>query len=171
MDTSWYVLHSKPRKEDFLLDQLKSHGFEAYCPFLRVTTVNPRARKLRPYFPGYVFLQVDLGQHKASALQWMPGATGFVSFNGIPARVPEGLVPSLRQRVEEINEFGGELFHGLKTGDSVRIVEGPFRGYEAIFDAKLPGSERVRVLLKLLQQRRQFPLELEAGQIQRNPKR
>lgn len=170
MDASWYVLHSKPRKEDFLLDQLKSHGFEAYCPFLRVTTVNPRARKLRPYFPGYVFLQVDLGLNKASTLQWMPGATGFVSFDGIPARVPEGLVPSLRQRVGEINEFGGELFHGLKAGDSVRIVEGPFRGYEAIFDARLPGSERVRVLLKLLQQRRQLPVELDAGQIQRQLK-
>jgi transcription elongation factor/antiterminator RfaH len=171
MDAPWYVLHSKPRKEDFLLDQLKSHGFEAYCPFLRVTTVNPRARKIRPYFPGYVFLQVDLGHNKASTLQWMPGATGFVSFDGIPARVPDGLIPTLRQRVEAVNESGGELFHELKSGDIVRIVEGPFAGYEAIFDVRLPGSERVRVLLKLLQQRRQLSLELSAGQIQRNPKR
>jgi transcription elongation factor/antiterminator RfaH len=171
MEAPWYVLHSKPRKEDFLLDQLKSHGFEAYCPFLRVTTVNPRARKIRPYFPGYVFLQVDLGHNKASTLQWMPGATGFVSFDGIPARVPDGLIPTLRQRVEAVNESGGELFHELKSGDIVRIVEGPFAGYEAIFDVRLPGSERVRVLLKLLQQRRQLSLELSAGQIQRNPKR
>jgi transcription elongation factor/antiterminator RfaH len=171
MEAPWYVLHSKPRKEDFLLDQLKSHGFEAYCPFLRVTTVNPRARKIRPYFPGYVFLQVDLGHNKASTLQWMPGATGFVSFDGIPARVPDGLIPTLRQRVETVNESGGELFHELKSGDIVRIVEGPFAGYEAIFDVRLPGSERVRVLLKLLQQRRQLSLELSAGQIQRNPKR
>jgi transcription antitermination factor NusG len=140
MEAPWYVLHSKPRKEDFLLDQLKSHGFEAYCPFLRVTTVNPRARKIRPYFPGYVFLQVDLGHNKASTLQWMPGATGFVSFDGIPARVPDGLIPTLRQRVETVNESGGELFHELKSGDIVRIVEGPFAGYEAIFDVRLPGS-------------------------------
>jgi len=171
MNTSWYVLHSKPRKEEFLLDQLRANGFEAYCPFVRVTTVNPRARKIRPYFPGYVFLNVDLGQSKTSTLQWMPGATGFVSFDGIPARVPDELVPTLRQRVDAIEADGGELFHGLKTGDTVRIVEGPFAGYEAIFDARLPGSERVRVLLKLRQQRRQMPVELSAGQIQRNIKR
>lgn len=171
METYWYVLHSKPRKEDFLLDQLKSHGFEAYCPFVRVNTVNPRARKIRPYFPGYVFLQADLGQSKASSLQWMPGATGFVSFDGIPARVPEGLIPTLRQRVDEVNASGGELFHELKPGDQVRVVGGPFAGYEAIFDVRLPGSERVRVLLKLLQQRRQLPVELDAGQIQRKANR
>jgi transcription antitermination factor NusG len=100
----------------------------------------------------------------------MPGATGFVSFDGIPARVPDELVPTLRQRVDAIDADGGELFHGLKAGETVRIVEGPFAGYEAIFDARLPGSERVRVLLKLLQ-RRQVPVELSAGQIQRNVKR
>ena len=48
MDASWYVLHSKPRKEEFLLDQLRLHGFESYCPLVRVATVNPRARKVRP---------------------------------------------------------------------------------------------------------------------------
>ncbi len=171
MDAAWYVLHSKPHKEDFLLDQLRLSGLEAYCPFVRVSTVNPRARKIRPYFPGYVFVYVDFGKQKASALQWIPGATGLVSFDGMPARVPDGLVPTLRQRVEAINASGGELLHKLNPGDQVRIVEGPFAGYEAIFDARLPGTERVRVLLKLLQQRRQLPVELEAGQINKVEKR
>ena len=171
MEAAWYVLHSKPRKEEFLLGQLKSHGFEAYCPFVRVTPVNPRARKRRPYFPGYIFLRVDLRQSKVSSLQWMPGSTGFVSFDGTPARVPEGLIPTLRQRVDAIEAEGGELFHGLKPGEPVHVVGGPFAGYEAIFDVRLPGSERVRVLLKLLQQRRQLPVDLPASQIQKIAKR
>jgi len=167
MKPSWYVLHSKPRKEAFLLDQLLANGFDAYCPFLRVTPVNPRARKVRPYFPGYVFINVDLAHNKASALQWMPGVTGFVSFDGLPAAVPDSLVPTLKQRLDEVNAAGGEVLHNLKPGDRVTIVDGPFAGYEAIFDARLPGTERVRVLLKLLQQRRQLPLELSASKVQR----
>jgi transcriptional antiterminator RfaH len=170
MDTPWYVLHSKPRKEEFLLDQLLSHKFEAYCPMLKVTPVNPRSRKRVPYFPGYVFLRVDLAQEKASSLQWMPGSTGFVSFDGLPARVPESLVHTLKQKIEAVNAAGGETLHELEPGQVVRVIGGPFAGYEAIFDTRLPGTERVRVLLKLLQ-KRQVPIELPVGHVRSAKKR
>ena len=68
--------------------------------------------------------------------------------------------------MDEINAAGGELFYGLKSGDMVTIQDGPFRGYDAIFDARLSGEERVRVFLKLLN-KQHFPLELSARQIQR----
>jgi len=35
-------------------------------------------------------------------------------------------------------------------GERVRIVAGPFKGLEAIFEAPLPASQRVRVLLDFL---------------------
>lgn len=44
--------------------------------------------------------------------------------------------------------MGGETFDRLKAGDGVTVQAGPFRGYGAIFDARLPGDARVRVLLK-----------------------
>ena len=53
---------------------------------------------------------------------------------------------------------------GLKQGDVVQIEHGPFEGYEAIFDARLPGNERVRVLLQLLNDRR-VPVELDTADI------
>ncbi len=92
---------------------------------------------------------------------------GLVCFGDEPAIVPENLVNAIRKRVEEITEAGGELFEGLKPGDKIVISDGPFAGYEAIFDARLPGSERVRVLLQLLNNQRQVPIELEASNIQR----
>ena len=170
METPWYVLHSKPRKEEFLLDQLRLNRYTAYCPLLKVTPVNPRSRKVRPYFPGYVFVQADLTRDKASSLQWMPGATGFVAFDGSPARVPEGFVPLLRQRVDAVNAAGGETLHEIQPGDTVRLVDGMFAGYEAVFDTRLPGTERVRVFLKLLQ-RRVLSVELPAGQVKKSGRR
>jgi transcription antitermination factor NusG len=65
---------------------------------------------------------------------------------------------------------GGEVFDGLHKGDVITIHEGPFAGYEAIFDLRLPGSERVRVLIQLLS-KRQVPLELEAAQIRQRKSR
>jgi transcriptional antiterminator RfaH len=166
MELNWYVLRSKPNKELALWRELTSRGFECFCPQLRVQPVNPRSRKVRPYFPGYLFFQADLAQAGASTFQYMPFSSGFVSFGEAPATVPDPLIQAIRRRVDEINAAGGEQLAGLSQGDVVAIEGGPFEGYEAIFDVRLPGKERVRVLLKLLQSR-QLNVELPEAQIRR----
>jgi transcription antitermination factor NusG len=165
MAIQWYALRSKPRKEDVVWKQVHDRGYEVFCPRLRVNPVNPRSRKFRPYFPGYLFVRVDLEQAGLSAFQWLPHSTGLVSFGGEPAPVPDNLIFAIQRRVEEITAAGGEVFDALHKGDVVRINYGPFEGYEAIFDARLPGSERVRVLLQFLSDR-YVPIELEAGHLQ-----
>lgn len=160
----WYVMRSKPNKESLLWEQLSLQNIECYYPRLRVKPVNPRARKLRAYFPGYLFVRVDLERVNLSALQWMPGAVGLVAFGGEPASVPEALVNTIRNRVDEVNAAGGELLEGLKKGQTVEIQAGPFTGYTAIFDTRLSGNERVRVLLELLD-KGQMPVELPVVQI------
>lgn len=169
MATRWYALRSKPRKEDVLWRQIKAQDYEIFYPRIRVQPVNPRSKKVRPYFPGYMFIRVDLEEVGKSTFNWMPHAIGLVSFGGEPAWVPDNLVHAVRKRVDEINEAGGELFEGLQEGDEIRIKEGPFSGYEAIFDARIPGSERVRVLIQMLSDR-QVPVELRAGQIRKKKK-
>jgi transcription antitermination factor NusG len=170
MPMNWYALRSKSRKEDAVLRQLQSLGVEHFFPCLRVHPVNPRSRKIVPYFPGYLFVQADIDQVGVSTFQWMPHAIGLVSFGGEPAVVPDNLIVAIRKRVDEINAAGGEIFDGLKPGETVWISSGPFEGYEAIFDARVPGSERVRVLLEFLGNKRKVPVVLDASQIVR-PKR
>ena len=166
MSVSWYAMRSKPNKEDFLARQLEASKVKVFFPCLRVTPVNPRSRKLRPYFPNYLFVHVDLDEVNVSTLQWMPGASGLVSFGGEPASVPDFLIGAVQKQVELLNASSRDLMSGLQFGDPVVIQDGPFSGYEAIFDTKLSGQDRVRVLLNLLQ-RRQVPLELESRQIRR----
>jgi transcriptional antiterminator RfaH len=161
MTIQWYCFQSKPNNEDFLHGQLVARGIETFYPRLKVKPVNPRARKVRPYFPGYVFIHIDLEQVGASTLHWMPGSVGLVCFDSQPAWVPDSLIHAIRRRVEEINAAGGETTARLQHGDPVRIKEGPFAGYQAIFDACVSGENRVRVFLSLLR-RQQLPLELPA---------
>lgn len=160
----WYVLHSKPHKEDLLAEQLELRRIETFAPRIRVQVVNPRARKIRAYFPGYIFVHTDLEKMGISNLQYVPGSAGLIAFGGEPAFVPDGLIHAIRQRVDEINSAGGELFDVLKSGETVLVHSGPFAGYEAIFNVRLPGTERVRVLLKLLRNRK-MPVELPAGYV------
>jgi transcription antitermination factor NusG len=160
----WYVLHSKPHKEEMLAEQLGLRRIEIFAPRIKVQVVNPRARKVRPYFPGYLFIHSDLEQIGMSALKFVPGSAGLILFGGEPAFVPDGLIQAIRQRVDEISSAGGELFDVLKSGETVRVHSGPFAGYEGIFDIRLPGTERVRVLLSLLRNRK-VPVELPAGYV------
>ena len=162
MTLLWYVMRSKPHKEDFLLEQLQARNLEAWCPRIRVQVVNPRARKVRPYFPGYLFIHLDQAVIDPFSLRYTPGASGLVSFGSEAALVPDELLKAIRHRVDEINLAGGERLDALKPGQEVLIESGPFAGYEGIFDTRLPGSDRVRVLLKLLRDR-QLPLDLPAA--------
>ena len=166
MASFWYALRSKPRKEETLWRQLRSREVDVFYTQIRVQPVNPRARKVRPYFPGYLFVRTDLEKTGLSFFQWMPHSTGLVTYGGEPAQVPDALINAIKKRIQEISDAGGELFDGLKKGDSVKIKGGPFEGYEAIFDARVEGNERVRVLLKLLSDRN-LPVELDSGQVEK----
>ncbi|MCS6907495.1 MAG: transcription termination/antitermination NusG family protein [Anaerolineales bacterium] len=167
MGEYWYALRSKPRKEEIVYRQILNENIEVYYPRIRVYPINPRAKKIQPYFPGYMFVHVDLEVVGLSFFQWMPHTMGLVCFGEEAAIVPEHLIAELRKRVREIADAGGEFFDGLKPGDPVYIRQGPFAGYEAIFDTRIPGSERVRVLLKWLSDQRQVPIELDIGYLAR----
>src|SRR3990172_1941629 len=165
MTESWYCIRSKPNKEEFLCSQLLASEIETFYPRLRVKPVNPRSSKIRSYFPGYMFVNVDLEKVGSNTLHWMPGALGLVFYGSEPAPVQDELINAIRNRVETANIAAAERLAGLGTGDRVRIGAGPFAGYEAIFDVRLPGSERVRVFLTLLENQ-QMKLELPALYIQ-----
>lgn len=150
MSLSWYVLHSKPNKEDFLFSQLRHRKVEVFYPLLRVDPVNPRSRKVKPFFPGYMFVHVDLETMPLSSLAYVPGADRVVSFDHEPAIVFDEIVQTIQQNVERINKNPELQQKQLTHGDPVTIHGGPFEGYQAIFDTRLEGSERVRLLIKLL---------------------
>jgi transcription elongation factor/antiterminator RfaH len=160
----WYALHSKPNHENLLWEQLTRREIEAFLPRIPAKTVNPRARKTRPIFPGYVFVHLDITQHGESILQWIPGASGLVKFGNDPGYIPDNLIQAIRTRVERMQTPCGKPPPAARPGETVIIRDGPFQGYEAIFDEQLSGSERVRVLLRLFQ-REAIPLQLSARQV------
>ena len=160
----WYVIRSKHRNEDFLLRQLQGRELEAYFPCIRVNSAGPHARKVKPYFPGYLFVHTDLDLVGISSVQWIPGAIGLVSFGGEPSWVSDVVLQVIRERVDEIDLFGWESWQNLKSGDDIAIHSGPFAGYRGIFSSYLSDRERVLVFLKFVRDQ-QVRVELPLGQI------
>lgn len=157
----WYVMHSKPRKESFLREQLIFNRIEVYLPSIPVRS---HANKEKPFFPGYLFIHVDLEKVPISDLRWIPGAIGILCFGSEPAYIHAGLIRSIQKHVEDVIEKGKKSDYRFNPGDRVMIIDGPFANYQAIFDNRLSGHNRVRVLLGLLQGQK-IPLELSTRQI------
>jgi len=166
MSKNWYALRVKPHKENPVSQWLAEEKVERYLPMVRVEPTNPRAAKIKPYFPGYMFVFVDMDQTGSNKFKWLPGAIGLVEFGGIPAVVPPNLISDLQQLMAKIKDEGGLAKFEFKHGDSVRIVEGPFEGYEAMFDIHLSGQDRAQVLLAFLSQVPQ-PVELDIASIKK----
>ncbi|HSM24684.1 MAG TPA: transcription termination/antitermination NusG family protein [Anaerolineaceae bacterium] len=170
MESFWYVIQSHPNKEQMLYTQLELLGLEIFFPKIRVKPVNPRSRKIRPYFPGYIFLKTDLETITTSTIKWMPHSRGIVSFGGEASIVPESLIQALKQKFGESAEAIIDLNEEIQSGAPVTIEYGPFKGYEGIFDMKLDGSDRARILIKMLSDN-YVSVELEISQIQKKQKK
>ena len=144
--------------------QLGLHQIEFFYPAYEVRPINPRSQKIKPFFPGYLFVHLELGSTGSAILKWMPGTVGLVDFDNIPASVPDNLITAIRQRVQMLLN-GGRTSARFKPGEAVQVVEGPLSGLKGIIDLNLSGSQRVRVLLKFLGER--FTrVELSAGVIE-----
>ncbi len=160
----WYVICSKYRNEMLLWQQLCSRFIEVYYPRVSLRSTKLVSRKARPFFPGYMFVHVDLDVFGRSSLQWMPGAMGLVCFGGEPASVTDSILHGIQERVDQVNAMQEEPCRGLKSGDEVEVYSGPFAGYRGIFGFQLSDRERATVFLRFIRDQ-QLRVELPVTQI------
>ena len=165
MISQWYVIQNKYQKESSLYKLLVDKGFEVFYPRLRVNPVNPRSKKERPYFPGYMFVYTDLSKIHIRTFQRMPYAIGLVNFGGEPAAVPDHVIDTIRKNLDECeSDFISQA--KFESGEAVKVLNGPFSGYEGIFDKSLAGETRVHILLSLLNDK-QILLDLSSTDIEK----
>ena len=160
----WYTLHCKPRKEQIVYEQLLTRAIEAFFPCVPSGKDGRRKSKMEAYFPGYIFVHADFEQTGTAAVQWLPGVLNVVTFGGIPADVPDSLIHAIWSKVERIKNTGEDTMELMKPGDMINISDGPFAGHQAIFDSRLSGGERARVLITLLN-RQKIQIQLPISQL------
>lgn len=148
----WYTLYTKPKREQQVHDILSKRGFEVYLPLLRLLKKRRLVQTQEPLFPCYLFVRTDIEQVGISTIAWTQGLRRVVSFCGQPAIVDDVVIEHIKRRLSEGN--GPEVYGRFRHGEQVVVTEGPFKDLDAIFDGRLSGSGRVRVLLKIMGQLR-----------------
>lgn len=164
----WYLLTSKPHKDELAQENLVRQEYEVYRPLAK------RLRRQRgkmvqvveSLFPRYMFIHLDDGLED----NWAPirstfGVSGIVRFGitNLPTPVPDKLITDLKAEEDGLSERAIDLdrFH---TGEKVIITEGAFRGLEAVFQ-HYDGENRAIVLLKILQTQRPSKLGISPAQL------
>jgi transcription antitermination factor NusG len=109
---------------------------------------------------------IDVAAEGVDAYRWLPGAHGLVKVGDETAVVQDTLIDEIKTHLQTIQKTGGLNLAKIQTGDRVRITEGPFAGYDGIFDAYLPGNQRVQVLLAFLSRHPQ-PIKLDSSAIRK----
>lgn len=159
-ERQWFLLTSKPHKDELAELQLRNQGFDVYRPLAQ------RLRKQRgrvitcveSLFPRYMFIHLNSVTDNWTPIRSTKGVHGLVRFgaSNLPTPVPEQLIWQLQAQEKALGQRAIDLdrFH---AGDKVVITEGPFHGLQAVFQ-KYDGEERVIVLLDILHKTTKYAL-------------
>jgi transcriptional antiterminator RfaH len=153
---TWYVARTRSGKEHYAAAILRQRTAEVYLPTIRRRTPRAGRRDWEPFFPGYLFAELEVPSQQWLAVRSAPDVLHFVGNASHPTPLPPEFIGELKARVARLNGEGG--LPRFQAGDRVRITDGPFRYMEALFDGSLSPSGRARVLLQILS--RLVPVEM-----------
>jgi len=148
---SWFLVQTKSKQESRAVENLERQGVNSFCPMMRIEKLSRGSRvvKLEALFPGYLFVNFNQESVSSTTIRSTRGVSHFVTCAGAPVKAPELLIEQLMQRTDPTED---ELVSNLpREGDSLQIVEGPFRGLNAVF-SQPDGDQRAIVLINLLNQ-------------------
>lgn len=153
----WYIILTRPRQEQRAADNLARQGGEVYLPILNVERIKNGKRTpcTEPLFPGYLFLNLALDDPLLGKVRSTFGVRGLLRFGEQPATLDNAIIEDIRQRTLQ-NAPPPEF----SQGEAIRLTEGPFKDYQAIFN-RYDGEERAIILIQLLNQQNQLLVSLE----------
>jgi transcriptional antiterminator RfaH len=164
---NWLLLQVKPRQEIRALKNLERQHAQCYCPKIQVEKLR-RGKRIQveeALFSGYLFINAQPQQNGLTytSIRSTRGVSKIVGFGAEPISVPDALIQQLKLR-----ESAGVTFAASEdlpqAGDQVNIIEGPFKGLQALY-SHTDGQQRAIVLINLLHQ--QTPTSLANTQIQK----
>jgi transcriptional antiterminator NusG len=125
------------------------------------------ARKVsnRKFFPGYIFVNMELDEETWHVVKDTPKVTGFVGHSTSPPEVPAAEVEAIKAQMEEgaLRPKPKVLF---EVGEAVKVVDGPFQDFNGTVEEVRPEKGKVRVLISIFG--RATPVELDFVQVEKS---
>ena len=140
----WYAVYTRPRWEKKVASLLEDRGIAHYCPVNKVTHQWSDRKKviLEPLFKGYVFVMVQ--EDKKWELMTVNGIVNYVHWLGMPARIREEEIDTIRKFLNEFNEV--EVISAVfPLNSTVRIKQGVLMNHRGLLLEISGNKARVRI--------------------------
>ncbi len=171
MEKQWYVVNTYSGHESKVKEKLEakieSMGMQDYIFRIVIPETTEvevkdgvKKEKVKKMFPGYILVEMIMSDEAWYIVRNTPGVTGFIGSSGKGAK-PTPLLP---QEIDRILVNMGmsrvNVEDDLKVGDSVSIIDGPFKGMMGRVDSIDSENNRLNIIIDLFGQETSVDVEL-----------
>jgi transcriptional antiterminator RfaH len=149
-ENKWYAVYTRPRAEKKVFERLVEAEIETFLPLQRVCRIWSDRKKMveKPLISSYIFVKTN--SHNFAKVYTTTGVVKFVTFEGIPASIPQKQIEILRLLINSNAEIEVSSENFAK-GDYVEVVSGSLIGLTGEL-IKIGSQNRVVVRIDRLDQ-------------------
>jgi transcriptional antiterminator NusG len=174
MGKNWYVIHTysgfEGRVKATIEEKANSLGMkdkigQVLIPTENVIEIREGKKRVatKKFFPGYVLVEMEFSDDTWQLIKNTPKVTGFVGGGEKPAPLSQEEIETLLKQIDTGAAPSREKVQ-FQKGDSVRIIDGPFLGFNGVVDEVNPDQSRIKVLVSIFG--RATPVELGFLQVE-----
>ncbi|MBR3897648.1 MAG: transcription termination/antitermination factor NusG [Bacteroidaceae bacterium] len=172
----WYVLRAISGKEskvkEYLDADIKNSNLGEFVSQVLIPTEKvyqvrngKKVVKERTYLPGYVLVEAALVGEVAHRLRNTPNVLGFLGGLDNPTPLRQAEVNRILGTVDELQDITEDTNIPYEVGDTVKVTEGPFSGFNGIIEEVNTEKKKLKVMVKIFG--RKTPLELGFMQVEK----
>ena len=173
LEKGWYVIHTYSGYEDAVAKSLKQRIESLGMDDKIFNIIVPKEKKIKikggkrktveeKIYPGYILVEMIVADDSWYVVRNTPNVTGFVGAGNTPIPVPAGEVDALKKRMGMQNP---QYKIDVKPGDSVKIIDGPFKDFDGRVSEIDQERGKIKVLVNIFG--RDTPIELDSLQIKK----
>jgi transcription termination/antitermination protein NusG len=169
----WYVIHTYSGYENKVKTNLEHriHSMDMGDKIFQVLVPTEEEIEIkngkrhpveRKVYPGYVLVEMNMGDDSWYVVRNTPGVTSFVGMGTTPTPLSDGEVKAI---LRQIKLDAPKYKVAFTKGEAVRVTDGPFTDLHGVVDEVNPERNKVKVLVSIFG--RETPVELDFLQIEK----
>src|SRR5882724_3957861 len=156
-ERNWYVIHTYSGYEDAVAKNLKQRIESLSMENKIFNVIVPKEKKIKikngkrktveeKIYPGYVLVEMIVDDESWYVVRNTPRVTGFLGAGTTPIPVSKEDIADLMKRMETSEP---EFKVDVEIGDAIKILDGPFKGFEGKVSEVDKERGKIKVLVNM----------------------